>query len=219
MSLSVLSLCSSLYHYVSFFLIPSFFSLYDSHSIRPTTSSLSLQTLKSIWSVCDRGNKGKLDEEEFLVAMQLTYYAKGGRPVPRAIPPSLIGKVPPRIVTLSLLLFLSLPVSILCVMASFTIRLPIALRLPLYLFSLSLPLSFRPLSLLMAFFKLLRLCLSAFRVPAWFPYLVTYLALHPSMSLSPLSLFLSLSVLLLLLSSLSVSCGKPDERRDIQTAS
>lgn len=53
-------------------------------------SGLNRQDLEAIWTLCDPGNKGKLDRDEFAVAMHLIYRHVNGYPIPSRLPPELI---------------------------------------------------------------------------------------------------------------------------------
>jgi GTPase SAR1 family protein len=50
------------------------------------------QYLKKIWKLCDFGSKGKLDEDEFILAMWLSSQAAKGNPPPDSLP---INTIPP----------------------------------------------------------------------------------------------------------------------------
>ncbi|ANB15458.1 Ede1p [Sugiyamaella lignohabitans] len=53
-------------------------------------SGLNREDLETIWNLCDPGNKGKLDKDEFAVAMHLIYRRLNGYPLPSRLPPELI---------------------------------------------------------------------------------------------------------------------------------
>lgn len=53
-------------------------------------SGLNRQDLETIWTLADPGNKGKLDRDEFSVAMHLIYRHLNGYPIPSRLPPELI---------------------------------------------------------------------------------------------------------------------------------
>lgn len=53
-------------------------------------SGLPKSDLEKIWTLSDPGNKGKLDMDEFAVAMHLIYRKLNGYPVPNQLPPELI---------------------------------------------------------------------------------------------------------------------------------
>lgn len=55
-----------------------------------TQSGLSQKDLESIWTLSDPGNKGKLDRDEFAVAMHLIYRRLNNYPIPARLPPELI---------------------------------------------------------------------------------------------------------------------------------
>ena len=57
-------------------------------------SGLPKADLEKIWTLSDPGNKGRLDMDEFAVAMHLIYRKLNGYPVPNQLPPEL---VPPSI--------------------------------------------------------------------------------------------------------------------------
>lgn len=53
-------------------------------------SGLPKVDLEKIWTLSDPGNKGKLDMDEFAVAMHLIYRKLNGYPVPNQLPPELV---------------------------------------------------------------------------------------------------------------------------------
>uniref|UniRef100_A0A060SZL0 Actin cytoskeleton-regulatory complex protein PAN1 n=1 Tax=Blastobotrys adeninivorans TaxID=409370 RepID=A0A060SZL0_BLAAD len=53
-------------------------------------SGLNRGDLETIWTLADPGNKGKLDRDEFAVAMHLIYRRLNGYPIPARLPPELI---------------------------------------------------------------------------------------------------------------------------------
>lgn len=53
-------------------------------------SGLNRGDLETIWTLADPGNKGKLDRDEFAVAMHLIYRHLNGYPIPSRLPPELI---------------------------------------------------------------------------------------------------------------------------------
>lgn len=53
-------------------------------------SGLPQHDLESIWTLSDPGNKGKLDRDEFAVAMHLIYRRLNNYPIPTRLPPELI---------------------------------------------------------------------------------------------------------------------------------
>lgn len=53
-------------------------------------SGLPKPDLEKIWTLSDPGNKGKLDMDEFAVAMHLIYRKLNGYPVPNQLPPELV---------------------------------------------------------------------------------------------------------------------------------
>ena len=53
-------------------------------------SGLPKPDLEKIWTLADPGNKGRLDMDEFAVAMHLIYRKLNGYPVPNQLPPELI---------------------------------------------------------------------------------------------------------------------------------
>lgn len=53
-------------------------------------SGLPKSDLEKIWTLSDPGNKGKLDMDEFAVAMHLIYRKLNGYPIPIRLPPELI---------------------------------------------------------------------------------------------------------------------------------
>lgn len=53
-------------------------------------SGLEKSDLEKIWTLADPGNKGKLDLDEFAVAMHLIYRRLNGYPVPNRLPPELV---------------------------------------------------------------------------------------------------------------------------------
>lgn len=53
-------------------------------------SGLPQSDLEKIWTLSDPGNKGKLDMDEFAVAMHLIYRKLNGYPVPNQLPPELV---------------------------------------------------------------------------------------------------------------------------------
>lgn len=55
-----------------------------------TQSGLSQNDLENIWTLSDPGNKGKLDRDEFAVAMHLIYRRLNNYPIPARLPPELI---------------------------------------------------------------------------------------------------------------------------------
>lgn len=57
-------------------------------------SGLPKPDLEKIWTLADPGNKGRLDMDEFAVAMHLIYRKLNGYPIPNQLPPEL---VPPSI--------------------------------------------------------------------------------------------------------------------------
>ncbi len=54
------------------------------------SSGLDADMLRDIWSLSDFDKKGKLDREEFILAMYLIHRAKKGDKVPTVLPPLLI---------------------------------------------------------------------------------------------------------------------------------
>ena len=55
-----------------------------------TKSGLSFGDLERIWTLCDQGNKGKLNRDEFAVAMHLIYRRLNGFDIPSYLPPELV---------------------------------------------------------------------------------------------------------------------------------
>ena len=53
-------------------------------------SGLNKSELERIWTLSDSGNKGRLDLDEFAVAMHLIYRKLNGYPVPNSLPPELV---------------------------------------------------------------------------------------------------------------------------------
>jgi actin cytoskeleton-regulatory complex protein PAN1 len=53
-------------------------------------SGLEKPDLERIWTLADNGNKGRLDLDEFAVAMHLIYRKLNGYPVPNTLPPELV---------------------------------------------------------------------------------------------------------------------------------
>lgn len=53
-------------------------------------SGLEKPDLERIWTLCDNGNKGRLDLDEFAVAMHLIYRKLNGYPIPNSLPPELV---------------------------------------------------------------------------------------------------------------------------------
>ena len=53
-------------------------------------SGLDKSDLEKIWTLSDPGNKGRLDMDEFAVAMHLIYRRLNGYPVPNRLPPELV---------------------------------------------------------------------------------------------------------------------------------
>ncbi|KAL8825845.1 MAG: hypothetical protein Q9170_007637, partial [Blastenia crenularia] len=53
-------------------------------------SGLPKPDLEKIWTLADPGNKGRLDMDEFAVAMHLIYRKLNGYPVPNVLPPELV---------------------------------------------------------------------------------------------------------------------------------
>ncbi|KAL8869927.1 MAG: hypothetical protein Q9174_003905 [Haloplaca sp. 1 TL-2023] len=53
-------------------------------------SGLPKSDLEKIWTLADPGNKGRLDMDEFAVAMHLIYRKLNGYPVPNQLPPELV---------------------------------------------------------------------------------------------------------------------------------
>lgn len=53
-------------------------------------SGLPKSDLEKIWTLADPGNKGRLDLDEFAVAMHLIYRKLNGYPVPNQLPPELV---------------------------------------------------------------------------------------------------------------------------------
>lgn len=53
-------------------------------------SGLAKSDLERIWTLADNGNKGRLDLDEFAVAMHLIYRKLNGYPVPSTLPPELV---------------------------------------------------------------------------------------------------------------------------------
>ena len=53
-------------------------------------SGLDKTDLERIWTLADNGNKGRLDLDEFAVAMHLIYRKLNGYPIPHTLPPELI---------------------------------------------------------------------------------------------------------------------------------
>ncbi|KAL8961094.1 MAG: hypothetical protein Q9183_005361, partial [Haloplaca sp. 2 TL-2023] len=53
-------------------------------------SGLPKTDLEKIWTLADPGNKGRLDMDEFAVAMHLIYRKLNGYPVPNQLPPELV---------------------------------------------------------------------------------------------------------------------------------
>ncbi len=53
-------------------------------------SGLDADALREIWSLSDFDKKGKLDREEFILAMYLIHRTKKGDKVPTVLPPNLI---------------------------------------------------------------------------------------------------------------------------------
>ncbi|EEQ38639.1 hypothetical protein CLUG_02765 [Clavispora lusitaniae ATCC 42720] len=53
-------------------------------------SGLSRPDLESIWNLCDSSNRGKLNKDEFAVAMHLVYRRLNGYDIPLRLPPELV---------------------------------------------------------------------------------------------------------------------------------
>ena len=53
-------------------------------------SGLEKPDLERVWTLADHGNKGRLDLDEFAVAMHLIYRKLNGYPVPNTLPPELV---------------------------------------------------------------------------------------------------------------------------------
>ncbi|KAK3997296.1 hypothetical protein QBC44DRAFT_91939 [Cladorrhinum sp. PSN332] len=53
-------------------------------------SGLEKPDLERIWTLADNGNKGRLDMDEFAVAMHLIYRKLNGYPIPNQLPPELV---------------------------------------------------------------------------------------------------------------------------------
>lgn len=53
-------------------------------------SGLEKPDLERIWTLADNGNKGRLDLDEFAVAMHLIYRKLNGYPIPNKLPPELV---------------------------------------------------------------------------------------------------------------------------------
>jgi hypothetical protein len=53
-------------------------------------SGLEKQDLEKLWNLADAGNKGKLNMDEFAVAMHLIYRKLNGYPLPNRLPPELV---------------------------------------------------------------------------------------------------------------------------------
>jgi hypothetical protein len=53
-------------------------------------SGLDKPDLERIWTLADNGNKGRLDLDEFAVAMHLIYRKLNGYPIPNQLPPELV---------------------------------------------------------------------------------------------------------------------------------
>ncbi|AEO58051.1 hypothetical protein MYCTH_2305048 [Thermothelomyces thermophilus ATCC 42464] len=53
-------------------------------------SGLDKSDLERIWTLADNGNKGRLDLDEFAVAMHLIYRKLNGYPIPNQLPPELV---------------------------------------------------------------------------------------------------------------------------------
>jgi len=53
-------------------------------------SGLDKSDLERIWTLSDNGNKGRLDLDEFAVAMHLIYRKLNGYPIPNSLPPELV---------------------------------------------------------------------------------------------------------------------------------
>ncbi|EQL01364.1 polyA nuclease [Ophiocordyceps sinensis CO18] len=53
-------------------------------------SGLEKPDLERVWTLSDNGNKGRLDLDEFAVAMHLIYRKLNGYPLPNALPPELV---------------------------------------------------------------------------------------------------------------------------------
>jgi len=53
-------------------------------------SGLEKPDLERIWTLADNGNKGRLDLDEFAVAMHLIYRKLNGYPIPNQLPPELV---------------------------------------------------------------------------------------------------------------------------------
>ncbi|KAJ3553635.1 hypothetical protein NPX13_g10841 [Xylaria arbuscula] len=53
-------------------------------------SGLDKTDLERIWTLSDNGNKGRLDLDEFAVAMHLIYRKLNGYPIPNTLPPELV---------------------------------------------------------------------------------------------------------------------------------
>ncbi|KAI4594817.1 actin organization and endocytosis protein [Pestalotiopsis sp. 9143b] len=53
-------------------------------------SGLDKSDLERIWTLADHGNKGRLDLDEFAVAMHLIYRKLNGYPIPNKLPPELV---------------------------------------------------------------------------------------------------------------------------------
>lgn len=53
-------------------------------------SGLEKPDLERVWTLADNGNKGRLDMDEFAVAMHLIYRKLNGYPIPNQLPPELV---------------------------------------------------------------------------------------------------------------------------------
>lgn len=53
-------------------------------------SGLEKPDLERVWTLADHGNKGRLDLDEFAVAMHLIYRKLNGYPIPSSLPPELV---------------------------------------------------------------------------------------------------------------------------------
>ena len=53
-------------------------------------SGLPKSDLEKVWTLCDPNNRGKLDLDEFAVAMHLIYRKLNGYPIPNRLPPELV---------------------------------------------------------------------------------------------------------------------------------
>ena len=49
-------------------------------------SNLNITDLQKVWKLSDQNNKGKLDQNEFFIAMHLIYIALAGNPLPNVLP-------------------------------------------------------------------------------------------------------------------------------------